>query len=60
MPKARDMRMDLIKFASGDRLLRIGEVGSGLCLEKKLDCGQPIVKEKEKLLKVFEVALAVH
>jgi hypothetical protein len=52
------IQIDLIKLAGGDRLLRLSEVQSGLSLEKKLDPQKPVVGQKEKLLGVFEAALA--
>ena len=50
--------VDLIKLVSGERLLRLTEPQSGLSLEKKLDAKLPVVRQKERLLGVFEVALA--
>ncbi len=50
--------MDLIRLAGGERLLRLTETESGLSLEKKLDAKLPIVGQKERLLGVFEAALA--
>ncbi len=56
---ARDkIQIDLIKLASGERLLRLTEAESGLSLEKKLDAKLPVVSQKERLLAVFEAALA--
>ncbi len=52
------IQIDLIKLVSGERLLRLTERASGLSLEKKLDATQPVVREKERLLGVFEAALA--
>ena len=52
------IQIDLIKLVSGERLLRLTETHSGLSLEKKLDAGQPIVRQKERLLAVFDAALA--
>lgn len=51
------IQIDLIKLASGERLLRLTEPSSGLSLEKKLDAGQPVVRQKERFLGVFEAAL---
>ncbi|MBI2879280.1 MAG: hypothetical protein HYY19_06110 [Candidatus Rokubacteria bacterium] len=39
MEDHRQIRVDLIKLASGERLLRLSEAASGLSLEKKLDHG---------------------
>ena len=52
------IQIDLIKLLSGERLLRLTEPQSGLSLEKMLDAGQPVVRQKERLLGVFEAALA--
>jgi hypothetical protein len=58
MPTERKIQMELIKLASGDRLLRLSEPASGLCLEKKLDPQQAIVRQKERLWKTFEAVLS--
>jgi len=52
------IQFDLIKLISGERILRLTEPQSGLSLEKKLDPKQPVVRQKERLLGVFEAALA--
>ncbi len=52
------IQIDLIKLVSGERLLRLTEAQSGLSLEKKLDARQSVVRQKERLLGVFEAALA--
>ena len=52
------IQLDLIKLVSGERLLRLTELQSGLSLEKKLDPQKPVASQKEKLLGVFEAALA--
>jgi len=52
------IQIDLIKLVSGERLLRLTEPQSGLSLEKKLDPKLPVVRQKERLLGVFEAALA--
>ena len=53
-----NIQIDLIKLVGGERLLRLAEPQSGLALEKKLDPEQPLVRQKERLLGVFEAALA--
>ena len=58
MPSDRQIQVDLIKLANGERLLRLAEGTTGLCLEKKIDPQQPVVRQKERLLKIFEAALA--
>jgi hypothetical protein len=52
------IHFDLIKLLNGDRILRLTEPQSGLSLEKKLSSADPVVPTKEKLLGVFEAALA--
>ena len=52
------IQIDLIKLTGGERLLRLTEPQSGLSLEKMLDVWQPVVRQKERLLGVFETALA--
>jgi len=52
------IQIDLIKLTDGERLLRLTEPQSGLSLEKKLDARQPLVRQKERLLGMFEAALA--
>jgi hypothetical protein len=52
------IQFDLIKLVGGERLLRLTEPQSGLSLEKKLAPADAVVRQKEKLLRVFEAALA--
>jgi len=52
------IQFDLVKLLTGERLLRLTDPQSGLALEKKLDPAQGVVPQKERLLKVFEAALA--
>ncbi len=52
------IQFDLIKLADGGRLLRLTEPQSGLALEKKLAPADAVVRQKEKLLRAFEAALA--
>ena len=58
MTERGKIQIDLIKLVSGERLLRLTEPQSGLSLEKKLDATQPVVRQKKRLLGVFEAALA--
>jgi len=51
------IQIDLIKLAGGERLLRLTDPRSGLSLEKKLDPQEPVVRQKERLIGVFEAAL---
>jgi hypothetical protein len=52
------IQIDLVKLVGGDRLLRLTEPESGLTLEQKLDPQLPVVHQKERLLNVFQAALA--
>lgn len=53
-----EIQIELVKLAGDERLIRVSEANSGLTLEKKLDPKQPVVAQKEKLLRAFEAALA--
>lgn len=53
-----NIQFDLIKLLNGERILRLTEPQSGLSLEKKLSPADAVVRQKEKLLVVFEAALA--
>jgi len=52
------IQFDLIKLGSGERILRLTEPQSGLSLEKKLAPADAVVRQKERLLQVFDAALA--
>jgi len=52
------IQFELIKLAGRERILRLTEPRSGLSLEKKLAPSDAVVPQKEKLLRVFEAALA--
>ena len=58
MSHRNKIQVDLIKLVSGERLLRLTYLPSGLVLEKKLDPKQAVVRQKERLFGVFEAALA--
>jgi hypothetical protein len=51
------IEVELIKLASGARLLRFTEPKSGLALERKLDPNRPVSEQKDALAKVFQAAL---
>jgi hypothetical protein len=55
---AESIQVDLIKLANGQRLLRVADLEAGLSLEKKLDPDQPVVRQKLRLLALFETVLA--
>lgn len=50
--------MDLIKLASGGRLLRFTDSRSGVSVERKLDDSRPVAEQKSQLSEVFEAAVA--
>ena len=45
--------MLLLKLADGARILRFSEPISGLSLEKRLDPGQPVLRQKQRWKEVF-------
>jgi len=53
-----DLQIGLIRLATGERLIRLTDPRSGLTLEQKVDSGQPLARQKERLLAVFAAALA--
>mgnify|MGYP003505783631 CR=1 FL=1 len=58
MVDVEKVQLDLIKLVNGERLLRLTDPRSGLSLEKKLAPSDAIIRQKERLLRVFEAALA--
>ncbi len=52
------IQVELIKLIGGERLMRLTYLPLSLVLEKKLDCNQPLSRQKERLFGVFEAALA--
>ena len=58
MDEHSPIQIDLVKLTDGGRLLRLTEEQSGLAIEKRLDPNQPVVRQKRRLLGVFEAALA--
>jgi hypothetical protein len=52
------VQLDLIRLVGGERLLRLTDPRSGLSLEKKLVPSEAVVRQKERLLRVFGAALA--
>src|SRR4029077_8581143 len=51
------IQIELIKLATGARLLRLTEPTSGLALGRTLDPKVPVSAQKEALAKVFQAAL---
>jgi hypothetical protein len=58
MPNHDKIQIDLVKLAGGGRLLRFSDPSTGLALEKRLEPDQPVVRQREKLSRVFDAALA--
>ena len=52
------IQFDLVKLLNGERILRLTDPQSGLSLEKKLKPAEAVVRQKDRLLQVFEAALA--
>jgi hypothetical protein len=52
------VQFDLVKLLNGERILRLTDPHTGLCLEKKLNPAEAVVRQKDRLLQVFEAALA--
>ncbi len=51
------IQIELVKLATGARLLRLTEPTSGLALERTLDPKVPVSAQKVALAKVFQAAL---
>ncbi len=56
-PEIRDIRIELIKLRSGERVIRLSEQQSGLSLEKTAGNSKSVVRQKNELLSAFEAAL---
>jgi hypothetical protein len=52
------IQFDMIKLLNGERILRLIDPQSGQSLEKKLIPAEAVVRQKDRLLQVFEAALA--
>ena len=57
MADRNSIEIELVKLASGARLLRFTEPKSGLTLERKVDPNRPVTAQKQQLAKVFEATL---
>ena len=53
----RYIEMLLLKLADGARILRLSDPQSGLCLEKRLDPAQSVVRQRERWARVFAAML---
>jgi hypothetical protein len=58
MDHREQIEVDLVKLASGERLMRLSYPPLGLVLEKKLGAEQPVARQKAQLFGIFEAALA--
>ncbi len=52
------IRVELLKLATGERLLRLEHPASGLCLEKRLDAQAPVAAQTSRWRQVFASLLA--
>ena len=52
------IRVELLKLANGERLLRLEHPPSGLYLEKRLDASTPLVTQTTRWRKAFTSLLA--
>jgi len=52
------IQFDLVKLLGGERILRLTDSQSGLSLERKLKPSEPVVRQKDLLLQIFDAALA--
>jgi hypothetical protein len=52
------IQFDLVKLLNGERILRLSDPQSGLSLEKKLNPSDAVVRQKDRLLQIFDAALA--
>ena len=57
MRTEQKIRTELVRLSAGGRLLRLTEAVSGLTLERALDTRQSVVRQKNELLGMFNVAL---
>jgi hypothetical protein len=52
------IQFDLVKLLNGERILRLTDPQTGLSLERKLQAAEAVARQKDRLLQVFEAALA--
>jgi hypothetical protein len=55
--KPDKIKVDLVKLDSGKRLLRLTDQLSGMALEYTLDAHQSVVRQRNRLRRVFEALL---
>ena len=53
-----EIKVELLKLASGERLLRLEHPDSGLCLEKKLEPEPSVVAQTARWKQVFTSLLS--
>ena len=53
----REVEMAMLKLVDGARILRLSEPESGLCLEKRLDREEPVLRQQRHWKHVFEAML---
>jgi hypothetical protein len=53
-----DVQIELVRLATGERLIRLTDPRSGLALERKADPSRSLARQKERLMAAFKVALA--
>jgi hypothetical protein len=58
MSRRHEIQAELITLDTGDRLLRLSDISTGLVLEKKIDPAQSLARQRDRLLGVFDAALA--
>ena len=52
-----NIRINLLTLIHGERLIRLEDDASGLCVERKVDPEKPLVAQKAKLTRLFEAML---
>ncbi len=52
------IQLELVKLRDGARILRLTDPQSGLSLESTLKTSEAVVRQKDRLLQIFDAALA--
>jgi len=58
MSHHKRVQFDLVKLLNGERILRLTDPHTGICLEKKLKPAEAVVRQEDHFHQVFEAALA--
>jgi len=58
MKRQREIEIELIKLASGGRVIRLTSLAPKLVLQQEIDPRLPVLKQKTRLVAAFEAALA--